>query len=97
MADEEAQASFVELQKKYNASSSELKSVAMAGRAREQERQRLLLTLSELDPLPDGATLYRGLGRACVPPSQRSSGGGPAATAAAPHPALSRLVQLRAG
>ena len=84
MADSEALAAFSELQKTYSRASSALKEVALAGRGREQERQRLLLTMSELEPLPDGATLYRGLGRASVP-------GGPAATAHTPLSHASRI------
>jgi hypothetical protein len=41
--------------------------VAVQGRSREQERQRCVLTLAELDPLPDDATTFKGLGRACAP------------------------------
>jgi hypothetical protein len=60
-------AAFEELQLQYIQTSNALKQVALAGRGREQERQRCLLTMSELDPLPESATLFRGLGRACVP------------------------------
>ncbi len=39
----------------------------MQGRSRDQERQRCVLTLAELEPLPDTCPTFKGLGRACVP------------------------------
>jgi len=59
-------AQFLELQREYVGASNTLKQIAQQSRARDQERQRCMLTLSELHPLPDDTTLYRGLGRACV-------------------------------
>lgn len=44
----------------------ELHQVAVQGRSRDQERTRCLLTLQELQPLPDSVNAYKGLGRACV-------------------------------
>ena len=40
--------------------------MAVQGRSREQERQRCILTLAELDPLPEACNTYKGVGRACV-------------------------------
>jgi hypothetical protein len=40
--------------------------VAVQGRSRDQERQRCILTLAELEPLPDACNTYKGVGRACV-------------------------------
>ena len=51
--------------------------VAAQGGQREQERQRCVLTLAELEPLPDNTNTYKGLGRACVP--ARRAGGARAA------------------
>lgn len=47
----------------------------MQGRSRDQERQRCILTLAELEPLPDACNTYKGVGRACVHAARRAGAG----------------------
>lgn len=55
---------FREQQRVFQEAKHRLRATAVQGRFREQERTRCLLTLQELEPLPDATPTYRSLGRA---------------------------------